>query len=199
MTADYARFDAMLSDQLDALAQRATAATTYALDGGPASDSLDDLWQLVELARMEGDATISFGAPEREGLLASARRECAQFLRNALDAVTSAATVRSGVSGTRIHTRVGWTGDTTTLVVADASDAEVATHVAAVEASLTRSTERLRMLTAIVSAAARIAAIIAAPTAAVTALPVAYRCVRDVWKKWRASQSEAIAGGTPWQ
>lgn len=197
MTADYARFDAMLSEQLDGLAQRAAVGTSYSLAEEPAPDSLDALYQLVELARMEEEGdVVSFDAPEREGLLASARRECAQFLRTTLDAVTSAANVRSG---TRVHTRVGWAGSANTLVVSGVSEAEVASHMAAVQTSLTRSGERLRVLTAIVTAASRIAAIIATPTAAVTALPVAYRCVKDVWNKWRASQSEATPGGTPWQ
>ncbi len=200
MTADYARFDAMLHEQLEGLARRAERVGSYSVEPEPEPEpvtgSLEDLWQLVELARVEDETAVEFAPSEGEGLLASARRECAQFLRATLEKVTSAASVRSEAG---VHTRIGWAGDATTLVRHGLSEAEVDRHLTAVQASVTRSGERLRVLTAIVTAAGRIAAIIATPTAAVTALPVAYRCVKDVWNKWRASQSEATPGGTPWQ
>lgn len=195
--------DAMLDARLQALERRASANVSFAVGGGSDDPGVDALWQLVEHARGMGDAPASVDVSfdlqgddqprPPDGLLARASHELSALVRAVLrDASQQALVETEG----RLRTRVGWTGDAWTQVVPGVSAAEVAAHVAAVEAAVTASARRLRIVTLVASTAGKIAVLIAAPQAAVLALPIAYRCVRDVYEQWRALGREPSPGGT---
>ena len=101
---DYARFDALLEAQLDALTSRAGPGPSFGVEGrapGPAgADAVTDaLWSLIEQARREagqgeagqgeagqgeaGQVSPSFGeaGEAAEGGLARAWRECSEFVQ----------------------------------------------------------------------------------------------------------------------
>lgn len=200
-TTELATLDAMLDARLRALELRATGQVSFA---GTGEDlELEQLFQLVEHARGEDDEPTSFdgGSPSRdgdapprdpassEGLIARAARELSALMGQVLRDASQQAVVATGM-GPRLHTRVGWMGDAVTHVGPGVSTAETSAHAAEVAAALAASTRRLRLVTMVMAAAAKIAAIIATPGAAVASLPIAYRCVRDVYEAW---------GGTAWQ
>jgi len=202
---DYARFDAMLSVQLDALERRAEQPASFSggLEGDDQAEG-DEVWSLVQLAIDDRDepepgALVSFGDEPSEGRLARAWRECNEFVDGALRAVTSAALVESGQGQTRLRTRVRWDGDATSVVAASISAFEVDDHMRAVERALTTSLQRLRLVTAIVVAAGRVALMLATPAGGIKAMAIAYRCVKTVYEQWRASEPGASRGETPWQ
>lgn len=185
---DFADLDARIDARLAALTRRAGSGMSFASDP---DDPGDDLAQLLDLARTPGgDATgvLHFAADGDDGgSLARARRECAAFFRDVWRELSSLAVVRTGEVA---YSRVGWTGDATTALARDIAPAEAAAHAAAVDTALRSCLHRLRLLTTIAAAASRIAALIATPGAGVMALPVAYRCVRDVYDEEQ--------GRTPW-
>ncbi len=187
---DYTSFDAMLEARLDALAVRAARGSSFSTG---VMDEVDPVWHLVELARAQDDGRdemFSFDDADA-GLWDTARQECADFLERALELISHPASVRSPELGTRIHTNVSWTGDTTTLVQTRVSSAQIEAHMTRVGHAIERSHRLLRMLTSILVAAGRIAVIIATPAGAARAVPIAYRCVKEVWKQWQSSQSVA--------
>jgi hypothetical protein len=183
-----AELDAMLDARLSALARRAaTGDVSFSSPGAPVDPHTEALWRLVEHARGEDDEVVSFDAEAApEGLLARAGRELSALVADTLRDASQQAVIDTG-PGPRLRTRVGWGGDAVTVVGPGASAAEVSAHTAALAGALSSSAHRLRILTMVAVAAGKIAAIIAVPGAAVTALPIAYRCVRDVYEQWRAS------------
>ena len=201
---DFNQLNAMLDATLGALVRRARADAegeayvSFCAGDDPAESEADVLWRLVERAR--GDEArearpLSFDAAgaengqkdgQKNGLLARAQRECTQLIGQVLGTLSHPIVVDTGEGGARIRTHVGWTGDVDTHLAREVTTAEVAAHAAAMEASLAASGRQLRMLTMIMAAASRIAAVIATPGAAVMALPIAYRCVRDLVEQWGA-------------
>ena len=181
--------DGMLDARLDALMRRARAEddVSFGAGGDGADPATESLWRLVEQAQPGGEP-LSFDPDAGEpGPLARARRECAQLADAVLRDLAHPVVVETGPDRPRIRTQIGWTGDADTRVAPHASVAEVTAHAVAVEASVRASTRRLRLLTMIVTAAGTIAAMLVAPGAAAMALPIAYRCVRDVYEQWSAS------------
>ena len=75
-------------------------------------------------------------------------------------------------------------GDTICCVAPGTPRERVLVHDAAVRAAVTASVGRIRLLVTIAGAAGKIATMIATPGAAVMALPVAYKCVRDMYEQW---------------
>jgi hypothetical protein len=174
--------DAMLTARLDALTRHADV--SFALESEPVDPQISELLRLVERARAEGEA-VSFALEgDDEGVLARARRECEALLHDVVQRASHPLTVESGAGHPRIRTRMGWTGDITTFVAPDASHATLAAHAVVMQATLATSLHRLRLLTMIVTATGKIATMIATPGAAVLALPIAYRCVREVYEQW---------------
>lgn len=197
---DFNQLNAMLDLTLGALARRARADAdgeayiSFCAGDDPAESGADVLWRLVERARGDDAREArpsSFDAAgvedgQKDGLLARAQRECTQLIGQVLGTLSHPIVVDTGEGGARIRTHVGWTGDVDTHLAREVTTAEVAAHAAAMEASLAASGRQLRMLTMIMAAASRIAAVIATPGAAVMALPIAYRCVRDLVDQWGA-------------
>ncbi|MEM9456888.1 MAG: hypothetical protein AAGF11_22105 [Myxococcota bacterium] len=200
---EFARLDAMLDATLGALARRARADTdaeanlSFSTGGDPAEAEADVLWSLIERTREEQERReqpLSFdamGAHEGQadgqaddGLLARAQRECSQLMGQVLGTLSHPIVVETGQGHARIHTRVGWTGDMDTHLAGGTTRAEIVAHAAAMEASLAASGRQLRLLTMLLVASSRIAAVIATPGAAIVALPIAYRCVRDLVEQW---------------
>jgi hypothetical protein len=174
----------MLDARLTALEHRADANVSFDGVGAPTDPQTEALWRLVEHARGESDEPVSFDAEApSEGLLARAGRELSQLVAEVLNEASQQALVKTG---SRLRTRVSWTGDAVTVAGPAISAADVAEHAAELATALRSSAHRLRLLTLVLVAAGRIAAIIAVPGAAVTALPIAYQCVRDVYEAWRA-------------
>jgi len=195
---DFDALDARVEARLSALARRSDGGISFGAGDEP--DGVADLARLLDLARGAGhdeDVALNFAAADAalEGPLARARRECAAFLRQIWREVTSLALVRTGELAS---TRVTWTGNATLVIASSASAQDLGRHHAAVAAALRSASDRLRLVTMIAAAASKIAAMIAVPGAGVAALPVAYRCVRDVYDELRAQASER-RGGERWQ
>jgi hypothetical protein len=189
--------DAMVDARLVALERRATeGAVSFSFDGPAGDPELEHLWQMVEHARGDGDEPVSFAgdadeAPASEGLVARVARELMGIVRDASQ--------QAVVSRPHVRTRVGWTGTVVTHAAPGLTAAEVEAHAAEVAAAVETSAHRLRLVSLVLVAAGKIAALIAVPGAAVTALPIAYRCVRDVYEQWRASSAHSSTGGTAWR
>jgi hypothetical protein len=205
--ADLAELDAMLEATLAALRRRAEpdadCLVSFGVGDPGATTEVDELWRLVEHARGagedDGESLVSFGAGEHdEGMLARAKRECSQLIDGLLSSLAHPHVIETGEGRTRIRTRVGWLGDTSTHVEAGAPPAELAAHVAALQASLATSAHRLRLLAMVVTAASKIAPLIATPAGAVIALPIAYKCVRDIHQRWSGSGAPSNTRGMPW-
>jgi len=199
----------MLDDTLSALLRRADASSDEGMVsfGVGARDTappvVEELWQMIECARGQGtgeddEAMVSFGVGEDgEGTLARIRRESSELVDGLLSALAKPYVIETGEGPTRIRTRVGWLGDTSTDFARGVSSEVIAAHVATTEASLSTSAHRLHMLVMVVIAAGKIATVIATPGGAVMALPIAYKCVREVYKRWSASSADPTMGGTP--
>lgn len=201
-----AELEARLDARLDALLRRAAdpaGDVSFAAGaGGPAEPTADDeLWALVQLAERgepDGDA-LSFSAPGEEGRLARARRELTELVEHVVESLTSLAVVETPDGRARVRTRVGWTGDVTTYVEPLATAALAHEHAAAVEARLTTSMIRLRLLTTVTVAAGKIATMLTTPASAVMALPIAYRCVRDIYEQLNPQRENPTTGEASWQ
>jgi hypothetical protein len=205
--ADLAELDAMLETTLAALRRRAEpdadGLVSFGVGDVGATTEVDQLWRLVEHARGggedDGESMVSFGAGEHdEGMLARAQRECSELIDGLLSSLAHPHVIETGEGRTRIRTRVGWLGDTSTHVESGAPSAELTAHVAALEASLTTSAHRMQLLAMVVTAASKIAAMIATPAGGVMALPIAYKCVQDIHQRWSASGADSNTRGMPW-
>lgn len=153
----------------------------------PELDALEAM--LDEL--LEGEA-VSFALEgDDQGMLARARRECTALLHDVMQRVSHPLTVETGVERFRIRTHMGWTGDVTTVVALGTPAATLAAHLAALQATAATSLHRLRLLTMIVTATGKVAATIATPGAALLALPIAYRCVREIYERAHARGASA--------
>lgn len=209
---DLAELDAVLDTTLAALIRRAEVGTgadsgmvSFGVgeEGGAATPEVEELWQMVALARGQGsggrtgegtdEAMVSFEAGEgatsegAAGMLARIRRESSELVTGLLSALIDPHVIETGEGPTRIRTRVGWLGDTSTALARGVTPQLVAAHVAATAAELDTSAERLHVLAMVLSTASKIAAVIAAPGGAVMALPIAYKCVREAHRRWSAS------------
>jgi len=113
-----------------------------------------------------------------------------------------ACVIETGEGPTRMRTRVGWRGDTTSELSPGVTATQVAAHVAATAAALEERARRLHALAMVLSAAGRISAMMVVPGGAVMALPLAYECVRDIHRRWSRSTSNQDepqgTRGTPW-
>ena len=105
--------------------------------------------------------------------------------------------VDENTAGERVEcrTRIGWTGDTICCVAPGTPRERVLVHDAALRAAVAVSVGRIRLLVTIAGAAGKITAMIATPGAAVMALPVAYKCVRDMYEQWRRASPVQGPGG----
>ncbi|MCB9752323.1 MAG: hypothetical protein H6713_20405 [Myxococcales bacterium] len=203
--AELVQLDALLDARLTALARRGEdGLVAFAVDERDAA--LDELMTLITLARGDerGMAVFDAGGAERRepggaGRLARLQREFRAFVTRALRGVSRLAVVESGEEAARVRTRVGWTGDLETVVGPDVSAELLRAHASAVARALATTLLRVRLLTMMTSAAGKIAALLVTPGAAVMALPIAYRCVRDVYTQWRERGLGAELGETPWQ
>ncbi len=165
------------------------AAVDHAAGGGlsfdaPVDPEVASLADLIASARAADDeAALHFSAGG--GLFDDLRREFNAFVAGVWRDLTHLAVVDTA-AGERVecHTRIGWTGDTTCFVAPGTPRERVLVHDAAVRAAVTVSVGRIRLLVTIAGAAGKIAAMIATPGAAVMALPVAYKCVRDLYEQW---------------
>lgn len=159
---DLAELDAMLDATLDALGRRAAVDA----DG----------------------SEVSFGVGGDVGGLARVGRDAVTSIEGLLAVFVDACVVETGEGSTRMRTRVGWRGDTTSELPPGVTAAQVAAHVAATAAALEERARRLHGLAMVLGAASRIAAMIAVPGGAVMALPLAYECVRDIHRRWNQDQ-----------
>lgn len=165
------------------------AAAGHAAGGGlsfdaPVAPEVASLTDLIACARAaDGETALHFSAGG--GLLDDLRREFNAFVASVWRELIHLAVVDS-VAGDRVecHTRIGWSGDTIRFVAPGTSRERVQAHDAAVRVAVATSVGRVRLLVMIAAAAAKIAAMIATPGAAVMALPVAYKCVRDMYEQW---------------
>ncbi|MCA9651360.1 MAG: hypothetical protein H6712_10705 [Myxococcales bacterium] len=189
-----AELDQHLDARLDSLRRRAEAGDALSF-AAPGTAEDDELWELVRIANGDDTESLSFAAGE-EGRLARARRELQELLERAVDSVTQLAVTDSRAGSSRAHTRVGWTGTITTHVDGGAPAALLRAHAAAVEGAVSRSLLRLELLTRIAVAAGRIARLLTNPGSAVMALPIAYRCVRDLYDRLRGDATPD--DGSPW-
>lgn len=196
----------MLDATLAALTRRAEpdadGMVSFGVGDVGATAEVDELWRMVESARRgegDGESMVSFGAGEPdEGMLARARRKCSELINGLLSSLVHPHVIETGEGRARIRTRVGWLGDTSTYFESGVPQAELAAHVAALEASLTTSAHRMQLLAMVVTAASKIAAMIATPAGGVMALPIAYKCVRDIHQRWSASGAYSNTRGMPW-
>lgn len=209
LDAAFAALDARVDARIDELVRRASASeegddgdVSFGLGAGEAEPD-DELWALVRLARgeIDDDEELSFAVGDvgEEGRLDRARRELSELVDRVMESLTSLAVVDTSHGSSRAKTRVGWTGDVTTFVAPGTSPEVVRAHAATVEASLNRSMLRLRLFTSITAAAGRLAAVLTTPASAVMALPIAYRCVRDVYEQLSSLRELSKTGETPWQ
>jgi hypothetical protein len=165
------------------------AAVDHAAGGGlsfdaPVDPEVVSLADLIASARAADDeAALHFSAGG--GLFDDLWREFNAFVAGVWRDLTHLAIVDTAAGeSVQCHTRIGWTGDTTCFVAPGTPRERVLVHDAAVRAAVTVSVGRIRLLVTIAGAAGKIAAMIATPGAAVMALPVAYKCVRDLYEQW---------------
>lgn len=190
---DFAEFEGRVDAVL-------AAAAGHAAGGGlsfdaPVAPEVASLADLIACARAADDeASLHFSAGG--GLLDDLRREFNEFAARVWRELTHLAVVDS-VAGELVecHTRIGWTGDTIRFVAPGTSRERMLAHDAAVRAAVTASVGRVRLLVMIAAAAGKIAAMIATPGAALMALPVAYKCVRDLYEQWRGNSPVEGPGG----
>lgn len=176
------------------------AAVDHAAGGGlsfdaPVDPEVASLADLIASARAADDETalhFSTGG----GLFDDLRREFNAFVAGVWRDLSHLAVVDT-TAGERVecHTRIGWTGDTICCVAPGTPRERVLVHDAAVRAAVAVSVGRMRLLVTIAGAAGKIAAMIATPGAAVMALPVAYKCVRDMYEQWRRASPVQGPGG----
>ena len=192
----------MLDDTLSALLRRADTGSDGGMvsfgadDGGTAPPGLEELWQMIECVRERGsglgtdadeEAMVSFGVGEDgDGMPARIRNESSELVDGLFSDLAKPYVIVTGEGPARIRTRVGWLGDASTELTRSVTSEVIAAHVAATETSLSTSAIRLRMLVMVVIAAGKIATMIATPAGAVMALPIAYKCVREVYQRWSA-------------
>jgi hypothetical protein len=189
---DFAAFEARVDAVLAAAAGHAAGGLSFDAPVAPEVASLADLIACARAA--DDEASLHFSASG--GLLGDLRREFNEFTARIWRELTHLAVVDS-VAGERVecHTRIGWTGDTIHFVATGTPRERVLAHDAAVRAAVTASVGRVRLLVMIAAAAGKITAMIATPGAAVMALPVAYKCVRDLYEQWRNTGPVEGQGG----
>jgi hypothetical protein len=210
---DLTELDAMLDATLTALIQLVEAGSdgmaSFGVGDGcePLPPEVEELYRMVELARGqsigertgEDEAALGFAVGEDEhGMWARIRRESTEPFDGLLSVLASSHVIETGEGPTRIRTHVGWLGDTRTQLARGVTSELVAAHVSATQASLTQRAHRLHVLAMVLDAARRITEVIAAPSGAVIALPIAYKCVRAVHRRWIASNPDSRGRATPW-
>lgn len=192
---DFAEFEGRVDAVL-------AAAADHAAGGGlsfdaPVAPEVASLADLIAGARAADDeAALQFSVGDGGGLFGDLRREFNEFVAGVWRDLTHLAIVDTA-AGERVacHTRIGWTGDTLHFVAPGTPRERVLAHEAAVRAAVAASVGRVRLLVTIAAAAGKIAAMIATPGAAVMALPVAYKCVRDLYEQWRSGSPAEGPGG----
>lgn len=203
--AEFAELDAIVDARLSALARRARAEAdadvSFTTSGEASSTEPDELWRLIALARNQDDQQFqSFTTdPPDAGQEDQALHGCSQLLQRALGTLIYGHYVETGEGASRIRTQIDWTGDMNTYLLPGVSPTDQAAHAAAMEDALAKSIRLVRLSAIILIAAGRIAALIATPGAALAALPIAYRCVRDIYDQWNTSNPDLRPRETPWQ
>ncbi len=196
--ADFPDFEARVDAAIEALARsERTAGASFAASS--TSAELVTLTELVAMVRAsdDPDAALDFSAEARDGgPLAELRRDFAAFIRGVWRDLRHLAVVDTGGEGqVQVHTRIGWTGDTISVIAGDVGVAQLDAHGAAVRAAVLATTRRIRLLTTMATTATKIAAMIASPSGAVMALPLAYKLVREMYEQWRTTGPEPGPGG----
>jgi hypothetical protein len=149
---------------------------------------------LAELGRRAASdadgGEVSFGVGDGVGGLVRVGRDAVSRIEGLLAVFVDACEVETGEGPTRMRTRVGWRGDTTSELPPGVTATQVATHVAATAAALEERARRLHALAMVLGAAGRIAGMMAVPGGAVMALPLAYEHVRDIHRRWNQDQDQ---------
>lgn len=212
--------DAMLENTLDALLRRASAASggdlamvdfgvgeaSQAPEGIPPESSapteVEELWQLVEYARepdrraLHDELPVGFAVghagPARTGRLTRLYHESAESLAGLLASVATPYVFETRDGSAHIRTHMGWLGTTRIETTPGVPPGLVSAHVAAAATSLTKAAHYAYLLTRVVSAAARIATAMTIPGGIPMALPIAYKCVVDVHRRWQSSIVDPI-------
>lgn len=179
-TAHFADFERRVDAALAAYLGQTGDDTAYSVTT-PEPGTLADLLALVR-ATQPGAHTTDTPAADT---LADLRHDFAAFTREAWRELTHLAVVDTRMDGrVRLSTRIGWTGDTTSVLAGDVGAAELHAHGLALGAAVRSCTRRIALLVATASAARKIMTLIASPAGAAMALPIAYRFVRDIDQQW---------------
>jgi hypothetical protein len=182
--AEFAAIDARVDAVLAALARRQSGdELSFAAPADPAADELAALIAAAD----DPNADLQFSTDEGGGLFAGLQAEFAEFTRVLWRELTHLAIVETRGDRGALRTSIGWTGDTTCMIAGTVEPARARAHAVAVAVAVAGFTRRLRLLTTLATAAGKIAALVATPGGALAALPVAYKCTRDLYDQWNTT------------
>lgn len=184
--AEFAAIDARVDAVLAALARRQSGDDlSFAAPADPAADELAGL--IAAADDPNADLQFSTETSEGGGLFAGLQAEFAEFTRVLWRELTHLAIVETRGDRGALRTSIGWTGDTTCMIAGTVEPARAHAHAVAVTIAVAGFTRRLRLLTTLATAAGKIAAMVATPGGALAALPVAYKCTRDLYDQWKTT------------
>lgn len=183
---EFAAIDARVDAVVAALARQQTGEVSFAAPADPDVAALADLIAGADdpLSAMQFSSDPGGGGP-----LADLQAEFAAFTRKIWRELTHLALVETRDRDVVLRTSVGWTGDTTCVIAGRVDPARAHAHALAVAAAVAGFTRRLRLLTTLATAAGKIAAMVATPAGALAALPVAYKCARDVYEQFKTPRA----------
>jgi hypothetical protein len=170
--------------QLDGLArrmQKPTAGLSFALDGSvPLSAPESELLSLLaetDAAALRGadlESGVSFGVSEAVGAaLGQAREKFVALVEQVNRDILHFAWVETKVEGLLVaRTKVGWSGDSTTLLHEAASPEHTRLHHQSLKVVAKTRTLKLSLLLSVTSGAVKVGVLMASPEGARLALPV---------------------------
>jgi len=180
---EFTAIDARIDAVLAALARRQSGDVSFAAPADPAADELAALIASAD----DPNADLQFSSDADSGLFAGLQAEFAEFTRTLWRELTHLAIVETRGDRGALRTSIGWTGDTTCEIAGTVDPARAHAHAVAVTVAVAGFTRRLRLLTTLATAAGKIAAMVATPGGALAALPVAYKCTRDLYDLWNTT------------
>lgn len=188
-----ARFDAITSAQ-----PRGEQVSFDVASFGVQADSPEAaMFALLEHAQaLEQGRTVSFGVSDvASAAWEQAKAQFEAFVGQLQREVFHFAWVETNVDNQLLaRTMVGWSGDSDTIWLEDASAEQRSAHRRALRVAVKSRALRLRMFVTVTGGAAKLSVLLTTPAGAVLALPAAWKYVTEILQQIKSYQTLAQGG-----
>ncbi len=188
-----ARFDAITSSQPRGEVVSFDAAS-FAVEADSPEATLLDL--LGHARSLEQGRTVSFGVSDfASEAWEQARVQFEAFVAQLQREVFNFAWVETNIDGRLLaRTTVGWSGDSNTVWLEQASAEQLSAHQRALQVAVKSRALRLRMFVTVTGGAAKLSLLLTTPAGAVLALPAAWKYVTEILQQIKSYQTLTQGG-----